>query len=99
MNITAKERDLPVIMGMKDVVTEGDALQDTCLVSQFKGDSEKQTGPLGITLGVTIPLICILVLVIILLLRREHKRNSELKKKKECLTPVDEVTSAAGDHS
>uniref|UniRef100_A0A673I9X7 Ig-like domain-containing protein n=1 Tax=Sinocyclocheilus rhinocerous TaxID=307959 RepID=A0A673I9X7_9TELE len=62
--------------------------------------------PLGITLGFTIPLICFLVLVIILLLRRENKMNSELKKKKDGLwaennplTPVPEVTSAAGDHS
>ncbi|KAI2647550.1 Immunoglobulin superfamily member 3 [Labeo rohita] len=74
------------------------------------GESEKQTSsnkdPLGMALGVTIPLICILVLVIILLLRREQKRNSELKKKKDCLwaennplTPIAEVTPAAGDHS
>ncbi|RXN07089.1 immunoglobulin superfamily member 3-like protein [Labeo rohita] len=74
------------------------------------GESEKQTSsnkdPLGMALGVTIPLICILVLVIILLLRREQKRNSELKKKKDCLwaennplTLIAEVTPAAGDHS
>uniref|UniRef100_A0A673GS83 Prostaglandin F2 receptor negative regulator-like n=1 Tax=Sinocyclocheilus rhinocerous TaxID=307959 RepID=A0A673GS83_9TELE len=71
-----------------------------------EGDSDKQTDPLGTALGVTIPLICFLVLVIILLLRRDHKRNSELKKKKDCLwaennplSPMPEVTPAAGDHS
>uniref|UniRef100_A0A8C2I0Y6 Ig-like domain-containing protein n=1 Tax=Cyprinus carpio TaxID=7962 RepID=A0A8C2I0Y6_CYPCA len=71
-----------------------------------EGDSEKQADPLGTTLGVTIPLICFLVLVIILLLRRDHKRNSELTKKKDCLwaennplTPVPEGTCAAEDHS
>ncbi|ROL53428.1 Immunoglobulin superfamily member 3 [Anabarilius grahami] len=71
-----------------------------------EGDPEKSSDPLGATLGITIPLICFLVLIIILLLRREHKRNSDLKKKKACLwaennplTPVPEVTSAAGDHS
>ncbi|KAI2647552.1 Immunoglobulin superfamily member 3 [Labeo rohita] len=73
------------------------------------GESEKTSpnkDPLVMALGVTIPLICILVLVIILLLRREQKRNSELKKKKDCLwaennplTPIAEVTPAAGDHS
>uniref|UniRef100_A0A8C1BQK2 Ig-like domain-containing protein n=1 Tax=Cyprinus carpio carpio TaxID=630221 RepID=A0A8C1BQK2_CYPCA len=71
-----------------------------------EGDSEKQADPLGTTLGVTIPLICFLVLVIILLLIRDHKRNSELTKKKDCLwaennplTPVPEGTCAAEDHS
>ncbi|XP_026128378.1 immunoglobulin superfamily member 3-like [Carassius auratus] len=71
-----------------------------------EGDSEKQTDPLGTALGVTIPLICFLVLVIILLLIKDHKRNSELKKKKECLwaennplTPLPEGTCVAEDHS
>ncbi|RXN35734.1 sacsin-like protein [Labeo rohita] len=60
----------------------------TQLVVKEKGESEKTSpnkDPLVMALGVTIPLICILVLVIILLLRREQKRNSELKKKKDCL--------------
>lgn len=70
------------------------------------GDPEKRTEPLGAALGITIPLICLLVLVIILLLRREHKRNCELKKKKACLwaennplTPVPEVNDPEADHS
>ncbi|XP_067266176.1 immunoglobulin superfamily member 2-like [Chanodichthys erythropterus] len=70
-----------------------------------EGDPEKSSDPLGATLGITIPLICFLVLVIIFLLKREHKRNSDLKKKKACLwaennplTPLPEVTLAAGDH-
>ncbi|XP_052422278.1 immunoglobulin superfamily member 2 isoform X2 [Carassius gibelio] len=71
-----------------------------------EGDSEKQTDPLGTALGVTIPLICFLVLVIILLLIKDHKRDSELKKKKECLwaennplTPLPERTCATEDYS
>ncbi|XP_051564884.1 immunoglobulin superfamily member 3 [Myxocyprinus asiaticus] len=70
-----------------------------------EGEAEKQTDPLGITLGITIPLICFFVFVIIMLLRREHKRSSDLKKKKECLwaennplSPVPGVT-AGEDHS
>lgn len=47
------------------------------------GDSEKQINPLGITLAIAIPLICILVLVIILLSRKGHKKKPELKKKKK----------------
>ncbi|KAL1268779.1 hypothetical protein QQF64_034142 [Cirrhinus molitorella] len=37
VNITVKESDLAVVMEMKDVVTEGDPLRVTCLVSGFKG--------------------------------------------------------------
>jgi len=66
----------------------------------------KQINPLGPAMGITIPLICVLVLVIILLLRREHKRNCDLKKKKACLwaennplTPVPEVSSPEADPS
>ncbi|XDV31241.1 hypothetical protein PO909_033974 [Leuciscus waleckii] len=47
-----------------------------------EGDAEKSIDWLLITLGITIPLICFLVLVIILLLTRKHKRNSDQKKKK-----------------
>ncbi|XP_077096120.1 immunoglobulin superfamily member 2 isoform X2 [Siphateles boraxobius] len=72
-----------------------------------EGDPEKQANPLGTALGITIPLICLLVLVVILFLRREHKRNCDLKKKKACLwaennplTPVpEEVSSPEADHS
>ncbi|XP_059355563.1 immunoglobulin superfamily member 2-like isoform X2 [Carassius carassius] len=71
-----------------------------------EGDFKKQTDPLGTALGVTIPLICFLVLVIILLLIKDHKKNSELKKKKDCLwaennplTPLPEKTCAAEDYS
>ncbi|KAK7153584.1 hypothetical protein R3I94_007082 [Phoxinus phoxinus] len=71
-----------------------------------EGDPEKQTNPLGPALGITIPLICLLVLVVILLLRREHTRSCDLKKKKACLwaennplTPVPEVMCPEADHS
>ncbi|XP_043105247.1 immunoglobulin superfamily member 2-like isoform X2 [Puntigrus tetrazona] len=52
---------------------------------QTEGLSEKTTDPLVPALWVTVPLICFLVLVIVLLLKRDQKRNSELKKKKDCL--------------
>uniref|UniRef100_A0A9J8CM28 Ig-like domain-containing protein n=1 Tax=Cyprinus carpio carpio TaxID=630221 RepID=A0A9J8CM28_CYPCA len=48
-----------------------------------EGDSKIQINPLGITLAIAIPLICILVLVIILLSRKGHKKKPELKKKKK----------------
>ncbi|KAG1927502.1 immunoglobulin superfamily [Pimephales promelas] len=71
-----------------------------------EGVPVKQINPLGPAMGITIPLICVLVLVIILLLRREHKRNCDLKKKKACLwaennplTPVPEVSSPEADPS
>ncbi|XP_051997850.1 immunoglobulin superfamily member 3-like [Xyrauchen texanus] len=71
-----------------------------------KGDAVKQTYPLFTTLGITITLILFLVLVIIMLLRREHKRSSDLKKKKECLwaesnplSPVPGATAGEDDHS
>ncbi|XP_003199212.4 immunoglobulin superfamily member 2 isoform X1 [Danio rerio] len=73
----------------------------------IKDDPEKQSAdPLGVTMGITVPLICFLVLVIVLLLRREHKRNCELKKKKDCLwaennplSPVPGDSSCADNHT
>ncbi|XP_077096165.1 immunoglobulin superfamily member 2-like isoform X1 [Siphateles boraxobius] len=66
-----------------------------------EGDPEKSIDWLITTLGITIPLICFLVLVIILLLTRKHKRNSDHKKKKaglwaenHPLNAVSKVTSA-----
>ncbi|XP_067266546.1 immunoglobulin superfamily member 2-like [Chanodichthys erythropterus] len=71
-----------------------------------EGDTKKLIDLFGLTLGITIPLICFLVLVIILLLGRKNKRNSDLKKKKACLwaenhplNSVPKVTSAARHHS
>ncbi|XP_067299173.1 immunoglobulin superfamily member 2-like isoform X1 [Pseudorasbora parva] len=73
---------------------------------QFEDEPVQSADPLGTALGITIPLICFLVLVIIFLLKREHKRKCDLKKKKACLwaennplAPMPEVTSAAEDHS
>ncbi|XP_056610571.1 immunoglobulin superfamily member 2 [Triplophysa dalaica] len=67
-----------------------------------KDETEKQTDPLGTSLGVLIPIICFLALIIVILLIREYKRNSDLKKKKECLWaenhPLNPVkTDAGGD--
>ncbi|KAK9969894.1 hypothetical protein ABG768_028035 [Culter alburnus] len=71
-----------------------------------EGDSKKLIDLFGLTLAITIPLICFLVLVIILLLGRKNKRNSDLKKKKACLwaenhplNSVPKVTPAARHHS
>ncbi|XP_056320622.1 LOW QUALITY PROTEIN: immunoglobulin superfamily, member 3-like [Danio aesculapii] len=50
-----------------------------------QADSGKQINPLVIILGITIPLICFLVLIIILLLRKDPKRSSEQKKQKDTL--------------
>ncbi|XP_065149145.1 immunoglobulin superfamily member 2 [Paramisgurnus dabryanus] len=62
----------------------------------IEGETVKQTDPLGLALGVTIPLICFLALVIIILLRKEFKRKSDLKKKEDSLWAENNPLKPAG---
>ncbi|XP_039521733.1 immunoglobulin superfamily, member 3-like [Pimephales promelas] len=74
------EEWLPIADNWRKLVS--DTSEELFVHVHTEGVPEKSIDWLVTTLGITIPLICLLLLVIILLLKRKHKRNFDQKKKK-----------------